>query len=401
MGITQSLKAYSIFEFPSTFFKLDGVMRHVFLNCLVCVSILFSCGESSAQQLHAVIVGDISPSTGFGKYVSAVKNDLLGLSMALEENVPKSRINLCYLEIQDDEDSSPDIIRQALRDMKANANDTILFYYSGHGSVDDKGHYLSLAHGKLYREELIKLLKAKGARLVALVTDCCSTRSDGYLYMAPNYEIPCRRSPTPLFQKLFFDSRGFVDINSASPGESAFFAPYREGEVTGMPGSEGSIFTIAWLQWLDQEKQNQRSWDDMVRAVSLKTHKAFRDFYPKGASIAKGAPIQTDQNVYPFTYPGKPANEGPRTGIIIRDFTGRNSVITEVTPGSPATQVFLLRKDQFISLQPQQVVVAINGAPTPDTRSVVQEINASPQIMRMTIRDARQGTFDVLLRMKY
>lgn len=99
--------------------------------------------------------------------------------------------------------------------------------------------------------------------------------------------------------------------------------------------------------------------------------------------------------------PVSPQNEGPRTGIIIRDFTGQNSVITEVTPGSPATQVFLLRKDQFISLQPQQVVVAINGAPTPDTRSVVHEINASPQIMRMTIRDARQGTFDVLLRMKY
>ena len=371
------------------------------MHCLIGVTALLSCCESSAQQLHAVIVGDISPSTGFGKYVSAVKNDLLGLSIALEENMPKSRINRSYLEIRDDEDSSPAIIRQALLDMKVNANDAILFYYSGHGSADDKGHYLAFAHGKLYREELLKLLTAKGARLVALITDCCSTRSDGYVYMAPNFEIPDRRSPTPLFQKLFFDTRGLVDINSASPGESAFFAPYREDETTGQHGSDGSIFTIAWLHWLDQEKQNQRSWEDMVRAVSLKVHKAFRDFYPKGASIAKGAPIQTDQNVYPFTYPGKPANEGPRTGLVIRDFTGRNSVITHVTPGSPATQVFLLRKDQFSSLQPQQVIVAINGTPTPDTKSVVQEINASPQIMRMTIRDARQGTFDVLLRMKY
>jgi hypothetical protein len=47
------------------------------------------------------------------------------------------------------------------------------------------------------------------------------------------------------------------------------------------------------------------------------------------------------------------------------------------------------------------VVVAVNGKPTPDTESVVREIKASPQIMRITVRDAKKGSFDALIRMKY
>lgn len=375
---------------------MHSLVRYSLYICLL----LLPCNRISAQQMHAILIGDVSPSTGFGDYVSAVSNDMLGMMMALEENLPKSRINLMFRKLEDDAHSSPQSILEIIRELKVRPNDTILFYFSGHGAVDDRGHYFSLAHGKLYRKDVLDLLSKKGARLTVLLTDCCNTRSDGYIHLAPYFEIPDRRQPTPLFQKLFFDPSGIVDINSSSPNESAFFAPLGKNEDAPF-GSPGSIFTLAWLDWISQEKQNKRSWEEMVRAVSLKVHKSFRDYYPKGASIAKGAPIQTDQNVYPYTYPGKPDNEGPRTGLIVRDFAGRGSVITEVAPGSPATQVYLPRKDQFISLQPQQVVVAINGLPTPDTKTVVQQVNNSPQIMRMTIRDAKQGTFDILLRMKY
>jgi len=90
-----------------------------------------------------------------------------------------------------------------------------------------------------------------------------------------------------LFRPLFFETKGAVDIHSSSPNESSFFAPIKEGSLD----SFGSIFTLAWTKWNYQERNRARSWDDMVRAVGLMVHKSFHDYYPKGASIAKGAPI--------------------------------------------------------------------------------------------------------------
>jgi hypothetical protein len=353
--------------------------------------------DVQAQTLHAVLVGDVSPSAGWGKYTGSVAMDLTQVSTSISENMPESRVHLIRLEIEEDQDSSPANLLDAVSRIEAKSGDAILFYFTGHGSADDQGHYLALAQGKLYRKDLLDALVRKNGKMVALITDCCNTRSDGYLYAAPYIHVERPRSPTPLFKKLFFETEGVVDINSSSPGQSSFFAPIKEGP----PDSLGSIFTLEWVKWNSQEKSKPRSWDELVRSVGLMVHKSFHDYYPKGASIAKGAPIQTEQSIFPFTYPGMPPAEGPRSGIIVRDFPGRGSVIIEVTPGSPATGVFLIRQERFASLQPQQVVVAVNGKPTPDTESVVREIKASPQIMRMTVRDAKQGTFDALIRMKY
>jgi hypothetical protein len=350
-----------------------------------------------AQVLHAVVVGDVSPSAGWGKYTSAVAMDMTLVSIAIAENMPERQFNLVRFEINEDEYSSPANVLATVNELTVRPDDSILFYFTGHGSVDDKGHYLALATGKLYRKDLLAALMAKRTRMVALITDCCNTRSDGYLYASPYVEVTSPPVPTPLFKRLFLDTDGVVDITSSSPGESAFFAPYQEEP----PGSPGSIFTTTLVNWINQERQNPRSWDELVRGVSLRVHQAFRDYYPKGATIAKGAPIQTQQNVYPFQYPGIPDNEGPRTGLVVRDFPGRGAVIIEVAQGSPATQAFLIHQDRFVSLRAQQVIVSVNGKATSNTAAVAEAIRKSPQILRLSIRDPMQGTFEVLVRMRY
>ena len=354
-------------------------------------------GSASAQILHVVVVGDVSPSAGWGKYTSAVAMDMTMVSTTIAENMPERQFSLVRFEISEDEYSSPANVLATVNELAVGSDDAILFYFTGHGSVDDKGHFLSLATGKLYRKDLLAALAARKARMVALITDCCNTRSDGYLYAAPYVEVTSPPVPSPLFKRLFFDTTGIVDITSSSPGESAFFAPYQDEP----PGSPGSIFTTAWVNWIQQEKLKPRSWDDLVRGVSLRVHHAFRDFYPKGATIAKGAPIQTDQNVHPFQYPGMPKSEGPRTGLVVRDFPGRGAVITDVAQGSPASQAFLIHQDRFVSLQPQQVITSINGKATSNTAAVADAIRQSPQILRLSVRDPMQGTFEVLIRMRY
>ena len=360
------------------------------------LALCFTTPNLHAQRLHTVAVGDLSPSAGWGKYTAAVAMDLTNVWILVSENMPERGMDFSRLEIDEDQYSSPAHILDAVQRINVQPNDSILFYFSGHGAVDDNGHYLALSQGKLYRKDLLDALMKKNAKMVALITDCCNTRSDGYLYAAPGVRVSQPAKPTPLFRKLFFETAGVVDINSSSPGESAFFAPMEKE-----PFSPGSIFSLAWLNWTQKEKGNSRSWDELVRGVGLIVHKSFHDYYPKGASIAKGAPIQTDQSIFAFTYPDMPAAEGPRTGMLVRDFPGRGAVITQVSAKSPASQVFLIHDDRFVSLKPQQVVVSVNGTPTPDTETVVQEIKSSPQIVRLAIRDASTGTFEALMRMKY
>jgi hypothetical protein len=365
---------------------------------MVCV-LLLQGSMAQGQTLHAILAGDVSPSAGWGKYTMALAMDLTVVSAMLSNNMPEQHLNVVRLEIDDDDLSDPATLLRAIQELSVQPRDTVFFYFTGHGSVDDQGHYFALARGKLYRKTLLNALAAKRPQLSVLISDCCNTRSDGYLYAAPNIRTVPPRNPTPLFRSLFLEPQGTVDITSSSPGESAFFAPIDvDNFELGFPGS---IFTQEWTEWADANHNQRRTWDDMVRGVSLKVHAAFREYYPKGASIAKGAPIQTQQTVYPIRYPGMPESQGPKTGLVVRDFPGKGAVITDITKGSPASQVFVIRQDKFTSLRPQQVITAINGHATPDTESVKKAIDTSPQIMRLTIRDPNQGTLDILLRKKY
>lgn len=366
------------------------------LACVWLVVHTVCCQVVSAQNIVAIVAGDISPSGQWGKYTAHVMLDETNIRGMLEDNMPESRLQTRSLRLESDAKSDPKQLLAAVADAKVNANDTLLFFYTGHGSVDDQGHYLALAQGKLYRKRLLEALSAKGARLTVLITDSCNSRSDGYMFIAPAYQSANPPVPTELFQSLFLQPKGVVDINSCSPGESAFFTP-----LGGPLHETGSVFTKALTDWVQKNQHRKRVWDEMVREVSLQVLTDFHDFYPKGAQVAKGAVVQSQQTVYPTQYPGMPEKKGPRTGFVIRDFPGTGAVITTVEPGSPAAQVYLLREDTFASLAPQQVIVTVNGQAASDTRQVVGAIQASPQIVRLGIRDAQRGTFDVLLRMRY
>ena len=139
-------------------------------------------------------------------------------------------------------------VSELITELSVTANDTIFFYYSGHGGNDDRGHYLGLPQGRLYRSELRQLLENKGARLVVLITDCCNQRSDGQAFGAPYMDMEPPAKVSPLFESLFLLPKGTVDINSSSPGEAAYFFPF--GSETELAPS--SIFTGEFVSFLDR-----------------------------------------------------------------------------------------------------------------------------------------------------
>jgi hypothetical protein len=363
-------------------------------------SLIGWCGfkaEVCGQTVHTVVVGDLSPAAGWGIYAPNVILDLTGMFSMIHANLPESQRTYQHLQIDEDAFSTPTTILDALDSIEARAEDTIFFYFSGHGAVDDQGHFLALAQGKLYRQTILERLTRKAARLVVVITDCCNSRSDGEVFAAPApfYEEP--QQPTPLFRSLFLEPRGLVDINSSSPGESAFFVAEKE------PGfsASGSIFTVELGRWVDRQRLRPSTWDDLVRGVSLQVHHAFLASYPKGAQLAKGQAMQYQQTVYPITYPGMPVKSGPRTGFVVRDDQGQGAIITRVAADSPAGQVYEIQTKAFAALRPQQLIVSVNGKKIHGVASLLEALKLSPQIVRLGIVDPSSGKHEYLLRMRY
>ena len=371
-------------------------MKSLFLVAAFLFGALVSVSEASAQTLHAIIFADQSPSAGWGKNAPNITFDVLKMFAAMNNHVPESQLNYQSATIDEDQYSSPQFVREVLSEVSPQPGDTLLVYYSGHGGSDDRGHFLQLAKGKLYRDELRKLMEQKGARLNVLITDCCNVRSDGKRMMAPAPWLEPPRALSPLFRSLFFTSNGWVDLNGSSPGEGAFFP----ANIDGGDSPPGSIFTTQLADFFDRYESQATTWEHLVREVGLGVSATFKDEYPKGASVGKGAPIQSEQNVYAIEYPGMPQRSGPRSGVTVRDHDGRGAFITVVRPGFPAERVYHLRSKQYVSLKPKQVIVAVNGKPVTGAMSFSDAVKESPQMMRLKIREGNR-TDEYLMRLRY
>lgn len=151
--------------------------------------------------------------------------------------------------------------------------DTLLVYYNGHGSqsaTDDQVQTLILQpppddekmadpQAKLSRSDLREEMEKRNFRLSLLVTDCCFgpekeefTDATGTeagkpkkMEMKEDVEAPPRfvipgQYRNRVVRNLFFEHRGFLDLNAAKKGEYALagvftdsFIPRIEGDLTG------------------------------------------------------------------------------------------------------------------------------------------------------------------------
>ena len=142
-----------------------------------------------------------------------------------------------------------------LRSRRVKPDDALFIFWSGHGSIENGRHYLRQANGKsIPRQELLDAAKGCGARLTVLITDsCASLKLSGRATSRKFPEsAPAAAGVPPLFEELFFNYRGVLNVNSCSEGERAYSYDIRGIEHTDEDGRRhidydpsGGCFSLA------------------------------------------------------------------------------------------------------------------------------------------------------------
>jgi hypothetical protein len=110
----------------------------------------------------------------------------------------------------------------AIKALKAAEDDVVWFLYSGHGGMEE-GDRLLVTHGKMLRRGAVgDALRATGARLRILLTDCCANEMGR---IPPNQKLGASRPGADRdkrLAKLFRGYRGAVDLGSSSDFQYSF-----------------------------------------------------------------------------------------------------------------------------------------------------------------------------------
>lgn len=375
------------------------MFRYRIICCSLSVLVFWVAPKATTlgQELHVLKVCDTSDWARWGKFRPNIQMDSVNAFAMFFNNVPENQLDMISITLEENDSPPPAEILKTIDDFQIAPADTLVFYYSGHGGADDRGHYLVMAKGKIYREDLRRHMLAKGPRLTVILTDCCNVRSDGRAFMAPAVRLVPPHDVTPIFDSLFFKPRGVVDINSSAPNESAFFFAARDKH--GM--YQGSLFSGLLTRYIRQAVARRISWDTLVRDIGLAVGVEFRKNYPQGASIAKGAVRQRQQNVYAISYPGMPERKGPRTGLTVRDFAGGGVLIVGVVEDSPSQRVYDVKADRYVALNRGGIIYSANGKPVRNVKELAAVVKASPRIMRLGIGRLGSHQTDYLIRLRY
>lgn len=120
--------------------------------------------------------------------------------------------------------------------LRCSANDIVVFYYNGHGGrnvdEDEEAHpFPMMCLGGHDRNKLVRLewvhnqLKAKGARLVVSISDCCNSYASGLSGKGLTYSdgaVVMSKDMVANIQNLFMNYKGDIIATSSKPGQASW-----------------------------------------------------------------------------------------------------------------------------------------------------------------------------------
>ncbi|MFC1597121.1 caspase family protein [Planctomycetota bacterium] len=275
-------------------------------------------------------------------------------------------------------------------------DDALVVYYSGHGAYNEKlGHFFSVAGGNevLTRSSVVEAIHRKSPRLGVLISDCCYSYFPVERYTPSVYQTRSDET-SPLFHRLFFETKGFADITSSKEGQVSMCYQHPVA---------GSLFTGALRQVLGDHRQRRLSWGEVFDKVKPLTARSFSELFPEGIEVPERGfqtGLQRTQTPYAFSLPGRPVPnrrdggpQGPRLGASAVDEVGGGVRVVQVLPDFPASQA---------GLQVDDVILRINGQLIRNSRDYSNAVDGSNRQMEITFRDGRtRQVRTVMIRLKY
>ncbi len=314
-------------------------------------------------KIFLLIVAD----TNDGKIGKSVKADVRNLTVTFMGHVPKKQLNMKVLSGRN---VTKQKILNTIKQFHAKSSDAMVFFWSGHGAYDQRGHFFKMPNGeRLYRSTVVKTVRKQGAGMDAVLSDCCNK-------FVSLKEVPVAFEPhwpkqiSPLFNSLFLKTRGLVDMNGASEGEFGFGDP-----------NDGGTFIKPLCDYMAVNGNKSLSWNNLVAQIRPKVQAAFEQV-TKGISVEAphGSGKQTTQSVRVWHLPpGWP----PRPG-------GGNAGGAGGALGRYHPEV-------------GDVIVEVNGKKIRTRQECIDAVNSSPEIMVFVARGKQSGkrfTYRTRLRSK-
>jgi hypothetical protein len=231
-------------------------LRHI--NTLACLALASSLSLSAnAANLIAIIASDTLDT----KIGASVQADFDHMRQQMQKIANYTGLNLQEILIKEDA-TTPHVLLQKIKEIKATKDDVIVFYYSGHGfRTQSKGDspwpnlYFTQSgnkdsygqfdgEGLKYELVMFKLMEKNPRFLLTMADVCNSFINESYAppmvnraFFAAAPEAKIREN----YRHLFLDEAGMINLTSAKIGEYAW------------GGSRGGEFTNAFIDSLANE----------------------------------------------------------------------------------------------------------------------------------------------------
>lgn len=212
-----------------------------FLLLFVCCTIG---QQANAKTIHAILVADT-----VGNISDMTRVDLKNIREELKTIATHTKVPLKE-KIFSDTKFKKDVVVDYLTQMKVDASDVVIFYFTGHGyrTADKTSHWPYLAF-ELYKtgidlEWVADTIRDKKPQFALVMSDCCNNYAErGFNPPTKKVFFNFRRIP-PYFQgynQLFAKAKGCLVMSSCSAGQYSYGCGY------------GGVFTTCFLASMNKE----------------------------------------------------------------------------------------------------------------------------------------------------